>query len=255
MANTKSKPSVQGAQHSTTHASEAMLATAFMTDAGAVLPKGMAAVAFRAPSSVADVLVAKPTEVRPLLESYGEAVAKSRAENRTVIFRVEVDPSGKVTVTSPEETASADAVLSGETPATPDAELYAALEEARHRGRLRAAQILAGKDMLSADQFAELLGTSRMTVNTKRQNRQVLGLEGAKRGFRFPAWQVGEDGKPFAALPALFERLGGGPWSVYRFLVQTHPELNGLTGCEALHRGKTGQVLEVAHSVAQGTFA
>lgn len=66
--------------------------------------------------------------------------------------------------------------------------------------------------------LGEALGTSRMTVNTKRQNHQVLGLGGAKRGFRFPAWQVGEDGKPFAALPRLFERLGGGLWAVYRSL-------------------------------------
>jgi hypothetical protein len=119
---------------------------------------------------------------------------------------------------------------------------------------VRDATILAGFDMLSADQFAELLGTTRMTVNSKRQNHQVLGLEGAKRGFRFPAWQVDEDGKPFAALPRLFERLGGGPWSVYRFLVQPHPELDGMTGREALRRGKTDQALEVADSIADGAF-
>lgn len=108
--------------------------------------------------------------------------------------------------------------------------------------------------MLSADQFAELLGTTRMTVNTKRQSHQVLGLDGAKRGFRFPAWQVGEDGTPFAALPQLFERLGSGPWSVYRFLVQSHPELDGITGLEALRRGKTDEVLAVADSIADGAF-
>ncbi|HRK96171.1 MAG TPA: hypothetical protein PK694_07620, partial [Rhodospirillales bacterium] len=136
-----------------------------------------------------------------------------------------------------------------------DADLQRALEEARGRGRARAAEILAAEDMLSADKFAALLGTTRMTVNTKRQNHQVLGLDGAKRGFRFPAWQVDEDGKPFSALPALFERLGGGPWSVYRFLVQAHPELGGLTGREALRRGKADLALEVAESISQGTFA
>ena len=67
--------------------------------------------------------------------------------------------------------------------------------------------------------------------------------------------QVDEDGKPFSALPALFERLGGGPWSVYRFLVQAHPELGGLTGREALRRGKADLALEVAESISQGTFA
>ena len=108
--------------------------------------------------------------------------------------------------------------------------------------------------MLSADQFAALLGISRMTVNTRRQNHQVLGLDGAKRGFRFPAWQVGEDGKPFAALPRLFERLGGGPWSVYRFLVQSHPELDGMTGREALRRGKADEALAVTDSIADGAF-
>lgn len=133
-------------------------------------------------------------------------------------------------------------------------DLAAALDEARARGKVRAATILAGDDMLSADQFAALLGISRMTVNTRRQNHQVLGLDGAKRGFRFPAWQVGEDGKPFAALPRLFERLGGGPWSVYRFLVQSHPELDGMTGREALWGGKTDEALAVTDSIADGAF-
>ena len=155
----------------------------------------------------------------------------------TFMFRIEMNFSRQASVTFP------------------DADLQAALDEARQRGRLRAAEILAGQDMLSADQFAALLGTSRMTINTKRQNGQLLGLDGVKRGFRFPVWQIDKDGKPFAALPALFERLGGGAWSVYRFLVQRHPELDGLTGIEALRRGKADQVLEVADSIAQGTFA
>ena len=34
--------------------------------------------------------------------------------------------------------------------------------------------------------MSRLLGTTRATINTKRQNRQLLGLEGATRGFRFP---------------------------------------------------------------------
>lgn len=47
--------------------------------------------------------------------------------------------------------------------------MEAALEEARARGRVRAADILASDDMVNADQFATLLGTSRMAVNTRRQ--------------------------------------------------------------------------------------
>lgn len=137
------------------------------------------------------------------------------------------------------------------TPQRPDADLEDALAAARERGRIRVADILNGEDMLSADAFAERLGTTRVTVNTKRQHRQLLALEGAKRGFRFPVWQIGSNGKPFAAIPDLFDRLGDDAWAVYRFLVQHHPELDGLTGREALRRGKSGEVVEVAESVAR----
>jgi hypothetical protein len=77
-----------------------------------------------------------------------------------------------------------------------------------------------------------------------------LGLDGAKRGFRFPDWQIDADGKPFAALATLHERLGGA-WAVYRFLVQPHGELDGLTGREALERGRAEQALEVVESIGR----
>src|SRR5205807_568545 len=96
-------------------------------------------------------------------------------------------------------------------------DLEAALDAARSRGDLRVAEILAGEDMLSADEFARRVGATRVTVNDWRKRRRVLGLEGAKRGYRFPVWQIGNDGKPFAAIPDLFDRLGGSPWAVYRF--------------------------------------
>lgn len=245
MANVKTKVGRRDPKGATARSSQTMLTTAFITDAKAVLPKGTAGFSFRAPRNAVEIIAAKPAKVKALLAGYGKAVVESRIAGRAVSFRVEVDPTGDATV-SP---------LDNTTPMEGADDLGAALDEARTRGRARAAQILAGKEMLSADQFAALLGTSRMTVNTKRQNHQVLGLDGAKRGFRFPAWQVGEDGKPFAALPRLFERLGGGPWAVYRFLVQAHPELDGMTGREALRRGKSDEALAVADSIADGAFA
>jgi hypothetical protein len=104
--------------------------------------------------------------------------------------------------------------------------------------------------MMSAEAFATMLGTTRVTVNAKRQSGQVLGLDGAKRGFRFPVWQLDADGKPYAALSELHERLGGA-WAVYRFLLQPHGELDGLTGREALERGKSKAALEAAESVGR----
>lgn len=183
-----------------------------------------------------------------LMETYSAAVEKSRKTGRAVSFIVDVGPRGKPTISLAEnETTKAVETAAGAS----EQELAAALSAARDRGRARVAEILRGGDMLSAEDFATLIGTSRVTVNAKRQNHQVLALEGAKRGFRFPSWQVGEDGKPFAVLPELFDRLGENPWAVYRFLVQHHPELDGLTGREALYRGRTAEVIEVAESTVR----
>ena len=163
-------------------------------------------------------------------------------------FVVGIDPDGAASVSGFEEDAA--------TYASPPLDAHhsaldRALADARRRGRLRVAEILAGPEMLSADAFAARLGTTRATITAWRHKNQVLGLEGATRGYRFPEWQVGPDGKPFRALPQLFDRLGGDAWAVYRFLVQHHPELGGMTGREALQKGRVRAVVEAAESVAQ----
>ena len=191
-------------------------------------------------------LSGKADPVTKLIERFGAAVEKSQLMGGPVSFKVDVDTKGIPTFTAIEDiTDEAKAVENGQD------DLKLALAAARERGRLKVADILSADDMLSADEFAALIGTSRVTVNSRRQNRQVLGLEGAKRGFRFPEWQIGEDGKPFSVLPDLFDRLGDSPWAVYRFLVQHHSELDGLTGVEALRRGKKAETVEAAESVVQ----
>jgi hypothetical protein len=128
-------------------------------------------------------------------------------------------------------------------------DLSRALSAARTRGRALVSELLRGKDMLTTEEFGKLIGVTRDILNEKRKRQEILALEGAGRGKpRFPKWQIGKDGKPFRALPQLFDRLGGNPWTVYRFLVQHHPELNGLTGVEALQRGRTNRVLDAAES-------
>jgi len=186
-----------------------------------------------------------PGFARKLMASFGGALRRSRATGRHERVVVDVSPSGEPKIA---------VATSGEADAAPQddaARLDTALRSARERGRIRVAEILGAADMLSADAFAALLGTSRMTVNTWRQHRKVLALEGATRGFRFPAWQVGDDGKPFAGLPELFDRLGDSPWAVYRFLIQHHAELDDLTAKDALRRGRTADVLAVAENAGR----
>lgn len=186
--------------------------------------------------------------VGQLVESFGAALERMQRTGRAFRLLVDVAPQGAFRIEefdSPADIGGADP-----TTAASDPNLDRALAAARARGQRRVAEILADPDMLSADDLARLIGTTRATVNAKRQGRQLLGLEGATRGFRFPSWQIGEDGKPFAVLPVLFERLGDSPWAVYRFLVQSHPELDGQTGRDALRRGRANDVVNAAESVA-----
>src|SRR4051794_32281141 len=113
-------------------------------------------------------LASQSGSVRALIESYGAALERSRRSGRQVRFVVDVAPQGAATITPLEAPQPAEAP---ETAPTDD--LEAALAAARARGQSRVAEILRGPDMLSADAFAELIGTSRVTVNAKRQARQV----------------------------------------------------------------------------------
>jgi len=126
-------------------------------------------------------------------------------------------------------------------------DLDAAIAAARRRGDIRVAEILAGEDMASADTFAASLGITRQSLHAKLGKHHVIGLEGAKRGVKFPIWQIGADGKPFAALPALAAALDG-PWAVYRFLTQYQPQLD-MTGLEALQKGCEDDAIALARNL------
>ena len=214
----------------------------------ASLPEDVAKFEFQEPNTAYQAPTGKPAYVNALLQHLGKAIARSREAGQPVSFRVDVDPAGMATMTAVEELSKQ--VFPVEETVEPSPELQEALAAARERGRLRAADILNADDMLSAEAFAEVLGTTRVTVNTKRQSGQLLGLDGAKRGFRFPLWQLDTEGRPFAELPILHEQLGGA-WAVYRFMVQPHGELGGLTGREALERGKSKAVLSAAENIVR----
>lgn len=127
-----------------------------------------------------------------------------------------------------------------------------ALAKARKRGAQSVAEILSGPDMRNADEFAALLGVSRQTVNTQRKKGLILGLQGSTRNVRFPDWQIGENGVVLSGLADLFDALGPDPWSVYRFLIQTHPALGGVSARDALNAGLTDRVIDLAHDIARG---
>ncbi|MFK0332750.1 hypothetical protein ACIQUB_16650 [Rhizobium sp. NPDC090275] len=130
-----------------------------------------------------------------------------------------------------------------------------ALAAARQRGSERVAEILKRPEMLSTDEFADEIGSTRETVNKKRKRHEVLGLEGAKRGVRCPKWQIGDDGQLLGGLAQLFEALNGHPWAVYRFLLQESGSLGGRTGLEMLRAGRIEDAVGAARLIGQGDFS
>jgi DNA-binding transcriptional regulator YiaG len=91
---------------------------------------------FKASDNAVKMLTGQPAKGKPLLQRSSEAFGKSREEGRAVSFRVDVDPDGVATATSVEAAAA-------------ERETSAVEEQGE----------------LSADAFAALLGTTRVTVN------------------------------------------------------------------------------------------
>uniref|UniRef100_E6VQ07 Uncharacterized protein n=1 Tax=Rhodopseudomonas palustris (strain DX-1) TaxID=652103 RepID=E6VQ07_RHOPX len=176
---------------------------------------------------------------------YSAGAKKAKKIGQPVRFTVEVLPDG-----------SAKAIGTPVTIAPPNvSSLEAALSAARDRGRIKIAEILKGEDMLTGSDFGALIGVSHETVNVRRGRGEILGLQGAARGVRYPSWQLTDAGMPLPGLSELFEVLGRQPWTVFRFLQTQHSELDGRTALEAMKGGQREAVLEVAKNQMTGTFS
>lgn len=178
-----------------------------------------------------------------ILEKYAEAAEAAERSGRPMQLNITVEPKSRATKVEVAKVASEDDVLE------------AALARAEARGADLVAKLFSSDEMVSADAFGALIGASRETVHQKRRRGEVLGLEGSKRGVRFPTWQLVDGHRLLPGLPAVFERFDREPWAVYRFLVQSHPELGGQSGLAALKAGRLQQALEAADSIASGAFA
>ena len=137
----------------------------------------------------------------------------------------------------------------------PAGALAAALDAARARGAILKDEMLSDPDMLSTAGLAERLGMSEEGIRLKRRRHEVLGVEVAKRGIRYPAWQVLPGRQILPGLPRLFAVLGDDPWRLLRFLQQNHAELRGRRAFEALQKGQVDEVLAAAENAAMGVFA
>jgi hypothetical protein len=176
-----------------------------------------------------------------MISGYADAAAEAERTGKAFLITYRVTPDGEAEA------------ISGVKP--PDETLAAAIARAKVRGATKAAEILKGADMLTARDFGPLIGASHETVNAKRKRHEILGLEGATRGVKYPRWQVTDAGFPLPGLARLFQALGEQPWTVYRFLRTEHAELGGRSALDALKAGQIDAVVGVAENQAAGAFA
>src|SRR5258708_18610647 len=171
-----------------------------------------------------------------LIRKYAAAALEAEQSGRTVNFVIKVAPNATAEVQAEDE-------------------LDIAMAAAQARGQARVADILQGEEMLTARAFGEEVSMSHETVNQKRKTGEILGLEGAKRGVRYPRWQVAPGHRPLPGLPEVFEALGRDPWRVFGFLRTPRAEFGGATALDLLKADRIGDVRTALQNVEQGAFA
>jgi hypothetical protein len=106
-------------------------------------------------------------------------------------------------------------------------------------------QRLAAADMISTDEAAQLVNTTRVTINAWIAKGRAVGLTQAKRGFRMPRWQF--EPSMWDALPPLSVALGTAEgWALLSFLESPHGALGGRSPRQAIEQGEAERVIEVA---------
>lgn len=125
------------------------------------------------------------------------------------------------------------------TPTETNALLHASLDS-----RLRR---LEQADMMTTDEAAALLGTSRVTINAWIGKGRCIGLTQTKRGFKVPCWQF--EPAVWAHVALIGQALGlSEGWALLNFFETPHGGLEGLTPRQALEQGQAERVLAVVRT-------
>jgi len=126
------------------------------------------------------------------------------------------------------------------------------LASARLRGLRLREQLLEAEDgVCSSTELAKLLGISRQAVDKRRKVGTLIGLDLGRRGFAYPAWQVGLAGlgEVLAALDWL------DPWSQLAYMLTPNIWLDGKTPLALLRHGEAAPVVAAAAAFGDQTGA
>ncbi|HEX5285652.1 MAG TPA: excisionase family DNA-binding protein [Polaromonas sp.] len=109
---------------------------------------------------------------------------------------------------------------------------------------------LEAGDMLTTDEAAELVGTTRVTVNAWIAKGRAIGLTQTRRGYRLPKWQF--EPQMWEVIPHLSKALDTVEgWAMLTFLETPMGALQGQMPRQVIERGDAAYVLKLA--AAEGT--
>jgi hypothetical protein len=115
--------------------------------------------------------------------------------------------------------------------------------------------VVVMSETLSSDEIAARLDTNRETIKRWRTAGRLIGVEGAKRGVRYPAAQLGPNLAPLKGIQEVLELLDGDHWEAWRFLADEIDELDEMTGFDALRDDRLQEVLAVLEARSHGSFS
>lgn len=125
--------------------------------------------------------------------------------------------------------------------------------ERRLSRRIRVVQSEDG-ELLTTEEFARRVGArSRQSVHNWLRKGRIVGWEGAKRGFVFPAEQLDERGRPLNGLGGVVPRFEG-HYSAWCWLRDRHDALDGARPIDLLRQNDVARVESAARGYAQGDF-
>ncbi|MGK4005071.1 hypothetical protein WMF31_20760 [Sorangium sp. So ce1036] len=123
---------------------------------------------------------------------------------------------------------------------------------ARLRGvQARDALLAAEGGTLTADEVGEVLHVSPQAVEVRRAAGQLLAVDGGRRGYLYPSWQLADEG----VLPGLEEILGllveHPPLAKLRFFLSGNHRLDGERPLDRLRRGDLAPVRLAARTFGE----
>ncbi len=117
------------------------------------------------------------------------------------------------------------------------------------------AQIGIKEDLLTSEQFAVRAGLkTRQSVHDWLKKGKIIGWQGAKRGYVFPAEQFDERGQPLKGLDRITP-LFGDAYAAWCWLTTPLATLDGIEPLALLCKGEAALVEASARGELQGDFA